>query len=833
MSQNDLAALAGRIAALERLVTQLNRTSRLGQSSIEGGAIQVYDTGGTHRASLGVQEDGTVGLTAVNGPIPPAPMPPQLASVLGGVAAAWDGGFAGAATAPLDWTFTEVHASTTTADFTPGASTLCGTIATVFGGTLVVPADAPVWVRLLARTTSGVASDPSGPSGPVGPAPVVAQEVLDGIVSDLALADGAVTAAKIAAGAVDAQALADGAVTADAIGQAAVTAGALASAAVTPGALASGAVTPGALASGAVTPAALAAGAVTAASLAAGSVTAASIAAGAVTAAAITAGAVTAGKIAAGAVTASTIAAGAVTAGSIAASSITGTQLAAATIQASNLAANSVAAGTIAAAAITGREIAALAVTSDKLAANSVTASSIAAGTIDATKLLISAAVSNLLPDPGFETATGAAQVTAGGSAWSLDTTTFSSGTRSVRFSATAATATTSDLPVLKGVPVTPGDQLYIAADWRATVLTGSAPAQKLYLRWKDGSGATLSYSVLQAPATLDATWRTISTIATAPAGAVTVDATLQAFSYTAATLWWDNLVVRPVVGATQIQSGAIQTTHLSATAIDGKVITGATLRTGASGQRIEIVPQGALGYLNGDQKMIYPAGVVWYTGLAGEVSPGEIMLFNSGSEFGVQPTLQLSTADMGHGSGTLQLIAGNAGGDNAGLLVDVADQTLMVSKLNGILAGDSNSLYLRADGESTIYFGAVSVGLVQDWTTVTMASGYAHNGNSNGNVQYRVIDFLGTRFVQWRGGFAATYSSGVPINSGTLLSAAVPSLARPSARRSMTCACSVSSSVVTSMKVDFGTDGTATLVSAGTTNNPPWVSLNGVMYSL
>ncbi|RIH58143.1 hypothetical protein D3C59_37050 [Streptomyces sp. SHP22-7] len=54
-----------------------------------------------------------------------------------------------------------------------------------------------MFVRLVARNTSGAASGPSSVAGPVGPAPVVADEILDGIV----------TASKIAAGAVNINAL--------------------------------------------------------------------------------------------------------------------------------------------------------------------------------------------------------------------------------------------------------------------------------------------------------------------------------------------------------------------------------------------------------------------------------------------------------------------------------------------------------------------------------------------------------------------------------------------------------------------------------------------------
>lgn len=446
MYSTDLAALAGRIASLERLVTQLNRSSRLGQSSIEGGAIQVYDTDGTHRASLGVQEDGTVGLTAVNGPTPPTPSLPQLSSVLGGVAAAWDGTFADGDSAPLDWTFTEVHASPTAGDFTPDASTLRGTIATVCGGTLVIPADAPVWVRLAARTTSGVASDPSDPAGPVGPAPVVAQEVLDGIVTELALADDAVTAAKIAAGAVDADALAQGAVTATAIGQSAVTATALADGSVATGALA--------------------------------------------------ASAVTAGKISAGAVTAAALAAGAVTAGTIAAGAVTTVAMTAGSINGDRIAAGSIAAAQIAAASITGAQIKALSITSDQLAVNTVTADKLAAGSVSADKLTVGTGGANIVPDYSFEGAYAAALLAlpANTAYWSLDVIGNGSAksAKSAKLNSASPAAATRSLQ-LATVPVIAADQFYLQFDYQASA-TWAGAAVKFYLRWLDSTGATLGY---------------------------------------------------------------------------------------------------------------------------------------------------------------------------------------------------------------------------------------------------------------------------------------------------------------------------------------------------
>ncbi|MFF0409708.1 hypothetical protein ACFYUY_04645 [Kitasatospora sp. NPDC004745] len=341
---NPLDELAARIAALEVALPELSRASRLSHSSIDDGALTVT-AAGRLRAIIGQQPDGTTAITAVNGPVPPVPTAPTATPTLGGVRVTWDGTFAVGAPSPLDLARVEVHASTTSG-FVPSPATLVTTIDTPQGGIVTVPTSVPVWVTLAARTTSGKAS---GPSAAVtsGPAPVVAQQVLAGIVGELQLAASAVTAAKIAAAAIDGRAIADAAVTATKIGQAAVTAGKIAQDAVTTGTVA--------------------VDAITAREIAAGSITAAELAAGSVTTAALTAGAVTAGQLAAGAVTTEKLAAGAVAAGKLAADSVT--------------------AGTIAAGTVTGREIKAQAITADKIAVNSITATQLAAGAVTATAL--------------------------------------------------------------------------------------------------------------------------------------------------------------------------------------------------------------------------------------------------------------------------------------------------------------------------------------------------------------------------------------------------------------------------------------------------------------
>lgn len=129
-------------------------------------------------------------------------------------------------------------------------------------------------------------------------------------------------------------------------------------------------------------------------------------------------------------------------------------------------------------------------------------------------------------------------------------------------------------------------------------------------------------------------------------------------------------------------------------------------------------------------------------------------------------------------------------------------------------------------------------------WNTPTLATGYAHDGNSNGNVQYRKITVNGQDFLEWRGGLGITYSSNALQNSGNFLNNANPLAAgfRPASTRSMTAACSAASSSSLSLKLDFKNDGTTNIVGCTTASSdtyatpiirPPWVSLNGLRYPL
>lgn len=129
--------------------------------SIENSSLEVRDDGGSLRAIVGQQADGTTGINVTNGPTPPVPSDPTVEPALAALTVTWDGQFADAQAAPLDWMRVEVHIGPD-ALFTPDQGTLRDTIESPQGGSVVVPLPYTEWhVKLRSRTTSGVASEPT------------------------------------------------------------------------------------------------------------------------------------------------------------------------------------------------------------------------------------------------------------------------------------------------------------------------------------------------------------------------------------------------------------------------------------------------------------------------------------------------------------------------------------------------------------------------------------------------------------------------------------------------------------------------------------------------
>lgn len=182
------------------------------------------------------------------------------------------------------------------------------------------------------------------------------------------------------------------------------------------------------------------------------------------------------------------------------------------------------------------------------------------------------------------------------------------------------------------------------------------------------------------------------------------------------------------------------------------------------------------------------------------------------------------------------------------GLLL-LAGQSVMrfssASARNGTLSSPTAGMVAWLTGEKllTVYDGTAWVAVAagtQSWTTVSLASGFSHDGNSNGSLQYRVVNLFGEQTLMLRGGVGVTYSGSPSViaNSGVVTGTALPAAARPTSLRTVTGACSTTSSDNLSVKIDILSTGHIQIV--GTTSatakpkiQPPWVSFNGCFCSL
>ncbi|WP_370419019.1 hypothetical protein AB8O64_11230 [Streptomyces sp. QH1-20] len=232
----DARVEARRMAQLldgyDRRLRALERTSQASLTSIEGGALEVYDKQGVLRGTVGVQEDGTVGVVTHNAPPPPTPTTPTVTPVLGGLLVTWDGQWANAYAAPLDFARVQVHVGTGP-DFTPTAATAAATISDVAGGTTTVATSSytPVWVRLVGVNTAegagagstAVSATPKQVDGPdlsalldlavwLKDASIPGTKLVAETIGADRLAANSVVAGKVAAGAIRARELAAGAV---------------------------------------------------------------------------------------------------------------------------------------------------------------------------------------------------------------------------------------------------------------------------------------------------------------------------------------------------------------------------------------------------------------------------------------------------------------------------------------------------------------------------------------------------------------------------------------------------------------------------------------------
>lgn len=162
------------------------------------------------------------------------------------------------------------------------------------------------------------------------------------------------------------------------------------------------------------------------------------------------------------------------------------------------------------------------------------------------------------------------------------------------------------------------------------------------------------------------------------------------------------------------------------------------------------------------------------------------------------------------------------------------ARNATLTSPVEGMVAWlqDVNLLTLY-DGSAWV---AVSAG-TQAWTTVSLVTGFGHNGGNNGTFQYRVVNLFGEQAIFFRGGITVTYSGTTIPNSGTLNTSAHPASARPTSLRTIVVPCSDISSGRITLKMDIRTDGFLQVYGTGNQPEgvvtPPWIGFNGCFASL
>jgi hypothetical protein len=126
-----------------------------------------------------------------------------------------------------------------------------------------------------------------------------------------------------------------------------------------------------------------------------------------------------------------------------------------------------------------------------------------------------------------------------------------------------------------------------------------------------------------------------------------------------------------------------------------------------------------------------------------------------------------------------------------AGVKIDSGATAVVGDVVNVIKQGTALLIVSRSSALSS------ATDTLGGWIKPTLGSGFTHNGNSEGDIQYRLVNDNGDMRMDWQGCAAI---SGTPT---ALLGSALATSYRPSAKRRI---------LVNGVFVVFGTDGTVTL---------------------
>lgn len=549
-----------------------------------------------------------------------------------------------------------------------------------------------------------------------------------------------------------------------------------------------------------------------------GAITAGSaiIANGAIGTAQIGDAAITNAKIADATITAAKIVsldAGSITAGTIAAerfgaNTISGTVIQGGTVTAANMAAGTItaASGIIANAAIGNAQIANSAITDAKILNGTITNASIAdatitdakigninagkltAGTIAAdrfasnsisvSKLLVSN-LTNLLEDPGFEnTDLNAGWQVSTPSRVSRDTASPRSGNGALRLvnQSSAYEAVRQRVPI----KVEPGQKFLFSAWVRSNKTTIQDGVELSVYHSNSDQAAGNAVAVARTPV-LSTSYVQISGIFTVPAGSFYLLPRVvlrTGSSDTSMVYVVDDMYFQRMEDGSLIVDGAISATMISANALDGKVITGATIRTAASGQRLQLDEQGLSAYDQngavgarirsaGGEIEVTGSMLVGQSGSQSSTSTMRLMqnriLFWPNGEFGGGGNNAISSMPPSNNINEVQISAGSAvgnSGDSATLYIrsgtgttapQIATNALFSSTADitttqgALISGPSNASPVRIYGAGAT--GLIEVGDGKKTLNINTRNAVAENGDVvvGGNLIARNAMSMGT----------------------------------------------------------------------------------------
>lgn len=211
--------------------------------------------------------------------------------------------------------------------------------------------------------------------------------------------------------------------------------------------------------------------------------------------------------------------------------------------------------------------------------------------------------VGNLIDNGSFEDSAWQAvrNTQFGGTHWSLDSSTSSTGITSIKH---AGAVGSDETVILNTVNCKPGQVFMGAADIKMdSGVTSTSMRVALGVIFRNYLGVSLGYSDLaenwNSPSTNDNTWRSRITGVgvTAPANSVKADFVLATNGHTAGNVWFDNVEVRMQIDTLLIKDAAItdakvndlSANKITAGTINAGIVLSGTIETATSGGRILI----------------------------------------------------------------------------------------------------------------------------------------------------------------------------------------------------------------------------------------------------